>query len=222
MIDGPPLPVVLEDLPLFPLPGVQLFPCTLLPLHIFEPRYRAMTRDALGGARLIGVAMLEPGHDEDERGPPEVRRLCGVGRIVQSHLHPDGRYDILLRGIGRVRILDERANAGPYRRVRARRLDDPAPTAAVAAEQQALIALCDRLAGALPSGGETLRELVRQERGAGAACDVVASALLTEVGERQEVLETLDVAERIQRVCDAVVALLARFGGLHGSGAGPN
>jgi len=224
MIDGPPLPEALEALPIFPLPGVQLFPCTLLPLHIFEPRYRAMTRDALGGARLIGVTMLEPGHeDEDERdGPPAVRRLCGVGRIVQSHLHPDGRYDILLRGIGRVRILDELPPTALYRTVRARRLDDPAPTPAVAAEQQALIALCDRLAGSLPSGGETLRELVRQERGAGAACDVVASALLTEPAERQEVLETLDVATRIQRVCDAVVALLARFGGLHGSGAGPN
>ena len=187
---------------------------------------RVVPPQALGvhcGSRLIGVAMLEPGYQDDYQGRPAVRLTCGVGRIVQSHLHPDGRYDILLRGLARVRIVDEHAPARAYRQVRALRLDEPASTPAIAAEQQALIALCDRLAAALPSGGETLRDLVRQEPEPGAACDVVASALLTEIAERQEVLETIDVRARIERVCDAVVTLLARFGGIQGGGAvGPN
>ena len=211
-MDRMPLPPLLERLAIFPLPAAQLFPHTLLPLHVFEPRYRALTRDALASSRLVAVPMLAPGYEEDYGGRPPVRPLCGVGQIVQSHLHPDGRYDILLRGLGRVRIVEEAPPTEPYRVVRAERVEDVgAGERGVAAGLVMLMALCDRLAVVLPSGGETLRELARQERDPGAACDVVASALLTEPGDRQRLLETLDVSERIERLSTALGALLASF-----------
>jgi Lon protease-like protein len=105
--------VSLRRIPLFPLPGVVLLPGTLLPLHIFEPRYRAMVSDALAGDRTIGMAMLKPGW-ESAREPLPVHAVGGAGEIVDSEKLPDGRYNIVLHGRFRYRILEE-APADPYR-----------------------------------------------------------------------------------------------------------
>jgi len=99
-------------LPIFPLPGVVLFPGTLLPLHIFEPRYRAMVSDALAGESLIGMAMLDPERFSPER--PPVLRLGGAGRIVEQERLDDGRFNIILEGVWRYRIVREEPSA-PYR-----------------------------------------------------------------------------------------------------------
>jgi hypothetical protein len=104
---------VLHRIPLFPLPGVVLLPGTLLPLHIFEPRYRAMVADALTGDRRIGMAMMRPGWEA--AGPtPDVYAIGGAGRIVESDALPDGRYNIVLEGEFRYRVLGE-ASPAPYR-----------------------------------------------------------------------------------------------------------
>ena len=104
-------------IPLFPLPGVVLLPGTLLPLHIFEPRYRAMVADALNGGRTIGMAMLRS--DEDQEGErPAVRPIGGAGEIVEADELEDGRYNILLEGRFRYRILEEVASPAPYRTAR--------------------------------------------------------------------------------------------------------
>ena len=91
---------------LFPLPDVVLLPGTLLPLHIFEPRYRAMVADALEGDRRIGMAMLKPGWELSD-DPPPILPVGGAGRIVESEQFPDGRYNIVLEGEFRYRIVEE-------------------------------------------------------------------------------------------------------------------
>lgn len=208
-----PLPPTLEHLGLFPLPETQLFPNALLPLHVFEPRYRALARDCLASpGKLMAVAMLEPGFEETYDGRPPVKAICGVGEILQSHLHPDGRYDILLRGLARVRIVEELPPHEPYRLVRAVTLEDRLdPSASLAVAQQALLALCDRLSSALPSGGDTLRAIARQESEPGAAADLIAAALLTEADDRQLALELVDVEARLDRVSRVVAGLLGKF-----------
>lgn len=100
-------------IPLFPLPGVVLLPGTLLPLHIFEPRYREMVADALAGDRTIGMAMLKAGADIDEGDSP-IFSIGGAGEIVDSEELPDGRYNILLEGRFRFRVLAE-SPPSPYR-----------------------------------------------------------------------------------------------------------
>ncbi|MDQ6893418.1 MAG: LON peptidase substrate-binding domain-containing protein [Acidobacteriota bacterium] len=100
-------------IPLFPLPGVVLFPGTLLPLHIFEARYREMIAHALAGERMIGMAMLKPGVDVDSGASP-IFEIGGAGQIVDSEELEDGRYNILLEGKFRYRVLAE-STAGPYR-----------------------------------------------------------------------------------------------------------
>jgi len=108
-------------IPLFPLPGVVLLPGTLLPLHIFEPRYRAMVADALAGDRTIGMAMMKPGW-ERAGSVPAIFPVGGAGRIVESEMLPDGRYDIVLEAEFRYRVIDESPPA-PYRVARVEEID---------------------------------------------------------------------------------------------------
>jgi Lon protease-like protein len=99
---------------LFPLPDVVLLPGTLLPLHIFEPRYRAMVADALEGDRTIGMAMLKSGWERAAENPI-IHAVGGAGEIVESERLDDGRYNILLEGRFRYRVLSEERAASPYR-----------------------------------------------------------------------------------------------------------
>ena len=100
-------------IPLFPLPGVVLLPGTTLPLHIFEPRYRAMVADALAGDRTIGMAMLKPGW-ESSAEDPSIYSVGGAGEIVDSEKLDDGRYNIILEGRFRYRVVEE-SPSSPYR-----------------------------------------------------------------------------------------------------------
>ena len=97
-------------IPIFPLPNVVLFPNVFLPLHIFEPRYREMVKDALAGDRIIGMVLLQPGHDAEYEGRPPVFRIGCAGVVTHSEPLPDGRYNIVLRGIERFRITGEDAS----------------------------------------------------------------------------------------------------------------
>jgi Lon protease-like protein len=101
-------------IPIFPLPNVVLFPNVFLPLHIFEPRYRAMVADALTGDRIIGMTLLRPGFEADYEGRPPVYAIGCAGLITHSEPMPDGRYNIVLRGMERFRITGEDSSR-PYR-----------------------------------------------------------------------------------------------------------
>jgi uncharacterized protein len=102
-------------LPLFPLPNVVLFPNVFLPLHIFEPRYREMVADALASDRLIGMVLLRPGWDRDYEGRPPIYSIGCSGVLTHNERLPDGRYNLVLRGIERFRIVEE-DHALAYRR----------------------------------------------------------------------------------------------------------
>jgi len=94
-------------LPLFPLPNVVLFPNVFLPLHIFEPRYRDMVSDALAGDRLIGMVLLRPGWEQDYEKQPPVYPIGCSGLITHVERLADGRFNIVLRGVERFRVLQE-------------------------------------------------------------------------------------------------------------------
>ena len=94
-------------LPLFPLPNVVLFPGVFLPLHIFEPRYRAMMADSLASDRLIGMVLLRPGWERDYEGRPPVYPIGCSGVVTHVERLADGRYHLVLRGLDRFRIVVE-------------------------------------------------------------------------------------------------------------------
>jgi uncharacterized protein len=116
-------------LPLFPLPNVVLFPNVFLPLHIFEPRYRAMTADAVASDRVIGMVLLKPGWERDYEGRPPVYPVGCSGVITHVERLADGRYNIVLRGLDRFRILEEHDDRS-YRRAATETLPDPPLSAA--------------------------------------------------------------------------------------------
>ena len=94
-------------IPIFPLADVMLFPRASRPLHVFEQRYREMISDALDGDRLIGMVMLEPGHEADYEGNPPVFPIGCVGVIAEVDELPDGRFNIVLGGLVKFRITGE-------------------------------------------------------------------------------------------------------------------
>src|SRR5439155_26348930 len=94
-------------LPLFPLPNVVLFPNVFLPLHVFEARYRDMVADAVAGDRMIGMVLLKPGWQQDYEGRPPVYPIGCSGVMTHVKRLPNGRYNIVLRGVERFRILRE-------------------------------------------------------------------------------------------------------------------
>ena len=94
-------------IPIFPLPNAVLFPNVFLPLHIFEPRYRAMIADALEGDRIIGMALLRPGYEADYQGRPPIFPIGCAGVVTRAETLADGRYNIILRGLERFRISEE-------------------------------------------------------------------------------------------------------------------
>jgi uncharacterized protein len=95
------------SIPIFPLPTVVLFPNVFLPLHIFEPRYRQMIGDALAGDRMIGMVLLQPGHEADYDGNPPIYRTGCSGLITHAEHLDDGRYNVVLHGIEKFRISAE-------------------------------------------------------------------------------------------------------------------
>jgi Lon protease-like protein len=141
-------------LPLFPLPNVVLFPNVFLPLHIFEARYREMVADAIAGDRMIGMVLLRPGWEHDYEGRPPVYQIGSSGVITHFERLSDGRYNIILRGLERFRVLEEDSSR-TYRRAVVERLadgvigsDDRAVIRRLRAKLEALLAPTVAKAGA--------------------------------------------------------------------------
>jgi hypothetical protein len=122
MADRPP-----DQIPIFPLSTVVLYPTTSVPLYIFEPRYRAMVKDALEGDQRIGMVAVDPADALHMEGDPPVYPVGCEGRIIHSDANPDGTYSILLAATRRFRIVDEPPRTADrlYRVARVETLNEP-------------------------------------------------------------------------------------------------
>jgi len=205
----------LERLPMFPLPGVVLFPHALLPLHIFEERYKKMARDLLATHRHLSIALLESPKDAARTDNPPVRPIMGVGEVVMAHELPDGRFNLVVRGRARIELQRELLSDEPYRLITGQvRQDLPVRTPSELADaDQSLRALVGRLADNIPEGGELLRQVVASQATPHELADVLAAALVVDVHKRQRLLENRDLMKRIERVTAEVVAMTGRIGG---------
>jgi uncharacterized protein len=183
---------------IFPLSEVVLFPETVLPLHIFEPRYRKMLADALSSDRLIGMVLIRSGEAGD---PPAFYPTGCVGRIARHEPLTDGRSFIVLRGVVRFRVRSELAVEEPYRVVEAQALYD-APVLAenmrpwradlerrVITYVQALAGDTDQLEAIFKK--QTLERVVNQ----------MSASLPLDVVEKQSLLECSTVEQRFHRLC---------------------
>ena len=187
----------LGDLPVFPLPQAVLFPRALLPLHIFEPRYRAMLAHCLETNRAIVIARIANATDVDERGEPRFARVAGLGVIVRHQTLPDGRSNIVLQGRARV-TLDERACDTPYRRANATILPD-VRTRVSDADRAAILTAARSFAGELHKHAD-FEFSIPQDAAVDAIADLCAHHLVFDADARQAVLEEQDIAARVRRV----------------------
>ncbi len=194
------LAAALDALPLFPLPQVALFPGAVLPLHVFEPRYKAMIRDCLETHRALAIVQIVDADDLDEHGHPRIAKIAGAGLIVDHAELPEGRFNILVRGRARVR-LDELPFVPPYRTAKATIL----PTEDTGVPERDVTALLANAQAFVSLVREGDRDFdFRMPRGVppGFLADVCAHHLIIDAGERQMILETLDLAQRVQRVTE--------------------
>lgn len=200
----------LESLAVFPLPNAVLFPGVQLPLHVFEPRYQEMLRDVLRGPRFLAIARLKPGYEANYHGRPPMYEVCGVGGVVESTERPDGRYDIVVRGVCRALILEEHPPLEAYRRVRLEVLHEvqTGSPATLVALQRKVSSLWDKLKPHLPISSHDLESVLRGAEGAGAAADRLSAALVSDPDERQRLLEELDPSERLSRLVERLDELI--------------
>ncbi|RLB56791.1 MAG: ATP-dependent protease [Deltaproteobacteria bacterium] len=205
---APLTPEELAAVPIFPLPRMVFFPGTALPLHLFEARYREMIRDCITvGPAAMAVALLEPGWEEDYEGEPPIARVSGVGRIVWHEEMPDGRYNIVLVGTGRALLAPLPMDGRSYRRGAATLLAEVG--CARDAVTGTLLGCASALTTLLRATDPDFQLHLPPEASPGRIADIVADRLIPDVARRQEILETLDVAKRIDLVTDAVSGALA-------------
>lgn len=209
--EGEPEPLTEEELaslPLFPLPNAVFFPSTILPLHVFERRYRRMVEDCVAqGPLAMIVALLRPGWERDYEGRPPVYEIAGAGRIVAHERLADGRHNIVLHGLTRVAIEELPADGLPYRQARATVLSDEGT--AGRADVQALLACTAPIVAAVRREHPEFALDVSPDEPASVVADRTADRLVPDVQLRQTLLETLDVGERVRMVTSSVGELMA-------------
>ena len=200
-------------LPIFPLPDVTFFPHTLLPLHVFEARYRAMIMDTLARDRQLAVVKLQPGYESSYAGRPAVHPVAGAGEIVSWERLATGRYNLLVKGLMRVRIASERPSDTLYRIVIADRLDDIEPATGAEPVLARIREACGRLLRALERPPDLLDTALAAGQPPGAIADRIAAAVVPDPNLRQELLETLDVGRRLGRLALALEELINELRG---------
>lgn len=185
-------------IPLFPLATVVFFPNTLLPLHVFEPRYRQMIKDIIDGERIIGMVLLKPGWEKSYEGNPEIYSVVGMGRIVNSEPLDDGRFNIVLYGLKRVKIIDIVKDI-PYRLARVEILEDVHGTNENIYRER-ILELILKWNGIIGKEHESHLINIDTRLPLENLIDAIASTSVSNVVEKQELLEEINVQKRAENI----------------------
>ena len=196
---------------LFPLPNLVLFPHVIQGLHIFEPRYRQMTADAIAGDGLIAIVLLRA--DEDEAADrPALEPVACIGQIIWHEKLADGRYNLRLRGVSRARIIEEVPTGRLYRTARVELIPDVGPIDLAVLSQLRR----DLAAAVLPRFGDDsparqqLQELFDGDQPLGEVCDILSYALPLPVELKQSLLAEPRIERRAAAIADTLRVSAAR------------
>ncbi|NJR77776.1 LON peptidase substrate-binding domain-containing protein [Sphingomonas corticis] len=190
-------------LSVFPLPGALLFPGLHLPLHIFEPRYRAMVSDAM--ARDRRIAMIQPRPGAEEGGPPALFEIGCVGRIAEVEALDDGRYNIVLEGLALFRVVRELEVTTPFRQVEAALLP-PMPDEALSLGARASLEMESKRFASAQGYAVDWDAVGRLDDTS--LVNGIAQIAPFDVAAKQALLEAPDIATR----CELIVQLMRFFG----------
>jgi len=190
-----------DIIPVFPLPNVVFFPRMPLPLHVFEPRYRAMVGDAARGARLIGMALLRGDWEAEYLGRPPIFSVGTVGEMVRIEELADGRFNIVLRGLREYTIARELERTAYREAVVSWRdpLTDPLPPGTRDDIRRLVVRYLARL-GSRPAEDDLLRGAVDDET----FVNFLAQHLDVAPLEKQAILEATTLTDRARRLLDVL------------------
>jgi Lon protease-like protein len=185
-----------DRLPIFPLPNVLLFPNMVVPLHIFEDRYKRMVSDCLQGDRLLGLFLLQQGWDE-EGAVPTPYDVGGMGRITRAARYPNGSMDILLSGLARVHVL-RYVQQKPYLIAEVEMWpDEPDDSEGVEALTRRMVGLFERFVIAKAGEGHELLKNVKLLASPIDLLHLVVTNMPLDVHQKQEILNLRPIDERI-------------------------
>lgn len=195
-------------LKVFPLPSAVLLPGGIMPLHVFEPRYKAMLKDAMDSDSVFAMAQVVPGQEDQLSGRPDLDPMLCAGVIsVHEHLE-DGRANLVLVGVCRARIIKEWPQTHPYREVLAEALPDVPYDGEE--EAQLRTAIFELMARVPNEVGQRIAQVTTGARG-GALADILVGSLVADPERRFEVLSQLDVPSRLSAVTSDLMELISRI-----------
>lgn len=190
---------------LFPLPNLVMFPHAVQPLHIFEPRYREMTADALATNKLIAMALLAPGWEPGYEGRPPLQPFACLGKIASHHELPDGRYNLMLIGMKRVRILEELPAEHSFREALVQIVEDEYPPQNAEARvriQRRLLEGFRRVLPLLPDMQEQVEQFLASDVSLGILTDILGYSLPLSLDEKLLLLSESNVDRRASFLAD--------------------
>jgi len=193
---------------MFPLPEVQLFPGAILPLHIFEPRYLEMVDHVLERVdNSIAVATLRPGYEQDYEGRPPVYSIMGAGSVIAAEHKSDGRWNLLVRGTTRVRLLEEHPADHAFREILAEQVDDTHLEEGGPLDER-LRSLISQLADNADGAREALQLILGQAEDGAQLTNLVGAHACSDVALRRRMLECSNVQTRLRMACQHMGRLL--------------
>jgi uncharacterized protein len=203
------------DIPIFPLPNVTFFSHTLMPLHVFEPRYDEMTKNCLAGDRLMGVALLREGWQKDYFGRPPIFRTFGIGKIIDHRKCGDGRCNLVLEGLYRARLIEEFPTR-PYRTGRVEVLHEwsiDGVREQIGGLMREVRACTDAIARAFPDMREPIMGAWAAHPHPMVVINHLAAELVTDSYDRQSILEQDDPMRRIHLITIQLRAIMQQVQG---------
>ena len=188
---------------LFPLPNLVLFPHVVQPLHVYERRYVDLFQDAIEDDRLIAMALLRPGWESDYEGRPPIEPVACLGRVLTWQAQEGSRYNLLLLGLRRVRIVRELPAERTFRSANVEIIDDCYPNIGGGGRpvlQRKLVRAFRDMLPSIKDSADLFNQLSVKNMSLGTLTDVIAYALDMELDDKQRLLSTSDVDERARRV----------------------
>jgi uncharacterized protein len=225
-----------REIAIFPLPNCVLFPGVVQPLHIFEPRYRKMMADVVqedeGCRRAMAMALLKPGWEKAYYGCPPIYEMACVGRVIAHEQIEDGKYNVLLQGVARVRVKSERQRAGEWGAYRVGMLEPVIETGGSPGgsheilQRKVLRELFEKTALKDLTVTPALAALFEEEKtdqdcarvSLGRLVDALAFSLVQDVEAKQKLLEQENTAARTELLMRELINLAGRLGSMVAAG----
>jgi Lon protease-like protein len=198
------------SVPLFPLPGVVFLPNTMLPLHVFEPRYRALAEDVVQGNGVVAIPSLAPGWEESYEDDPDLVPVCGIGQVIRHQPMPDGRCNMILLGRGRLRIESDHRTERGYRvglGVLLPESHDSMAEAVIGRTVDALKLSAAQFVSVVPELSSAFESLAGSEGGPLEYMDKLAHLIFRGPDQRQAYLELDAIADRGDLLLTTLVEL---------------